>query len=142
MVTVNWAGGMAFEADPPTGAKFVMDTHPDYGGTRRGPTPIEALLSSIAACSAIDVLAILHKKQQKVTAYRIEVDGERPPLGEYPRPFKSIVLRHIVSGDGIDPLAVQRAVELSDAKYCSVIATLRACPSVTSEFRIEEPAQA
>ena len=138
MVTVNWAGGMAFEADPPSGNKFTMDSHEDFGGANLGPSPVEALLSALAACSAIDVLSILQKKHQQVTAYRIEVDGERPPNGVFPRPFTSLVVRHIVTGVNIDPTAVERAVQLSDDKYCSVIATLRANPKVTSEFRIEE----
>jgi putative redox protein len=138
MVTVNWAGGMAFEADPPSGNKFTMDSHPDFGGTNLGPSPVETLLSALGACSAIDVLSILQKKHQRVTAYRIEVDGERPPHGTFPRPFNSLVIRHIVTGVNIDPAAVDRAVQLSDDKYCSVIATLRAAPEVTSEFRIEE----
>jgi putative redox protein len=142
MVTVNWVGGMAFEADPPSGNKFVMDSHPEFGGENRGPSPVEVLLSSIAACSAIDVLAILKKKKQKVAAYRIEVDGNRNPPGTYPRPFTSIVIRHIVTGEDIDAASVRRAVELSDQKYCSVISTLRASPTVTSEFQIEEPALA
>ncbi|HVT10841.1 MAG TPA: OsmC family protein [Fimbriimonadaceae bacterium] len=138
MVTVNWLEGQAFEAEPPTGSKFVMDAYPEDGKKSRGPTPVEALLASIGACSAIDVLSILQKKRQTVTAYRVEVDGERTPEGEYPRPFKSLVIRHIVSGENLDPAAVERAVELSDQKYCSVIATLRAAPSVTSEFVIED----
>ena len=142
MVTVNWVGGFAFEADPPSGNKFVMDSHDEFGGANRGPTPVEALLSSLAACSAIDVLSILQKKQQKVSGYRIEVDGERVAPGEYPRPFTSIVIRHIVVGEDIDPAAVARAVELSDQKYCSVIATLRATPEVKSEFKIEQLASA
>lgn len=138
MVTVNWIGGAAFEADPPSGNRFVLDSHVDFGGVNRGPTPVEALLASIAACSAIDVLAILQKKKQDVRAYRVEVEGERPAPGTYPRPFRSLIVRHIVSGRGIDPAAVQRAVELSDTKYCSVISTLRATPTVASEFRIED----
>lgn len=140
MVTVNWIGGMAFEADPPTGNRFVMDSHPDFGGENRGPTPLEAFLASAAACSAIDVLAVLQKKKQNVTSYRIEVEGDRNPPGEYPRPFKSLVIRHIVTGVNVDPAAVERAVSLSDEKYCSVLATLRFSPPITSEFRIEEPA--
>jgi putative redox protein len=138
MVTVNWVGGMAFEADPPSGNKFVMDSHVDFGGENRGPTPLEAFLASAAACSAVDVLAILKKKQQKVTGYRVEVDGERTPEGQYPRPYTSLVVRHIVQGEGIDPRAVERAVELSDEKYCTVMATLRHAPAISSEYRIEE----
>jgi putative redox protein len=137
MVTVNWIGGAAFEADPPSGNKFMMDSHVDFGGQNKGPSPVEALLSSIAACSAIDVLSILEKKRQVVTSYRVEVEGQRIPPGEFPRPFTSIVVRHILSGENLDPAAVERAVELSDQKYCSVIATLRASPAVGSEWRIE-----
>ena len=138
MVTINWVGEMAFEANPPSGNNFIMDSHPDFGGTNRGPSPVEAFLSALGACSAIDVLSILKKKKHQVTAYRIEVDGDRPPQGEYPRPFTSLVIRHIVTGVNLDPAAVERAVQLSDDKYCSVSATLREKPTVTSEFRIEE----
>jgi len=117
-----------------------MDSHEDHGGTGRGPTPVEAFLSAIGACSAIDVLSILQKKHQKVISYRVEVDGTRPPEGEFPRPFHSIVVRHIVTGENIDPAAVARAVELSDKKYCSVVSTLRSTPTVTTEFKIESVA--
>lgn len=119
-----------------------MDAYPKEGEVSRGPTPIETLLAAIGGCSAIDVLSILEKKRQKVTAYRVEVDGQRTAEGEFPRPFTSIVLRHIVTGEDLDPLAVERAVELSDQKYCSVIATLRSSPTVTSEYIIEDLAAA
>jgi len=138
MVTVNWIGDMAFEAVPPSGNTFFMDSHVDFGGTSRGPTPLEAFLGALAGCSAIDVLSILKKKQQTVTAYRIEVDGERTTPGEFPRPFTSLTVTHVITGENIDRRAVERAIELTDTKYCSVIATLRESPKVTSQFRIEE----
>ena len=139
MITVQWTGdGGSFAAEVPTGAKFYLDTHPDYGGKKLGPTPVEALLSSIAACSAIDVLDILKKKRQVVTSYRVEVDGDRPPPGKYPRSFSVIRVKHIIKGENLDPIAVARAVELSDTKYCTVITTLRAAPTVTSTWQIEE----
>ena len=137
MVTIQWTDGGGFEADVPTGAKFTIDTHPDHGGHGLGPTPVEALLASVAACSAIDVLDILKKKRQNVTSYRVEVDGDRPPPGQYPRAFSEIRVRHILKGENLDPEAVQRAVELSDTKYCTVITTLRAAPTVTSSWEIE-----
>lgn len=137
MVTVRWAGEMRFAADVPSGCEFMLDSHPDHGGTGQGPTPVEALLSALAACSAMDVLGILEKKRQKVTAYRVEVDGDRPPPGQYPRPFSAIRIRHVVTGENLDPAAVARAVELSDTKYCTVITTLRAAPEVTSEWVVE-----
>lgn len=138
MVTVNWKGGMAFEAEPPSGNKFVMDAYPEVGGANLGPTPVEAMLSSLAACSAMDVLSILRKKQQKVTEYRIEVDGDRgAPEGQYPRPYSALRVRHIVTGENLDEAAVARAVALSDEKYCTVIATLRIPVEVSSLYTIE-----
>lgn len=128
---------MAFEAVPPSGNRFTMDAYPDSGGKNLGPTPLEAFVSSMAACSAMDVISILQKKKQKVTAYRVEVEGERGPEGVYPRPYVSLVVRHIVSGEDLDQSAVERAVELSDQKYCSVLATLRAAPKVESVWEIE-----
>lgn len=138
LTTVDWKGGLAFEANPPSGKPILMDAGVEDGGEASGPSPVETLLSAIAGCSAIDVIMILQKKKQVVTSYRVEVDGERGPKGEYPRPFKSITVRHIVCGENLDPAAVARAVQLSDEKYCTVITTLRAAPMVTSEFVIEE----
>lgn len=128
---------MAFEATPPSGVKFTMDAYPESGGQGLGPAPFEVFVCSLAACSAMDVISILKKKKQTVTAYRVEVDGERGPEGVYPRPYLNMTVKHILSGENLDPEAVKRAVELSDTKYCSVIATLRQSPTIVSEFEIE-----
>lgn len=136
MITVEWKGKRVFEANPPTGNKFVMDAYPESGGQDLGPTPMEAFVASGAACSAMDVIQILEKKRQKITSYRIEVDGERTEEGVYPRPYVTMTFRHIVEGENIDPVAVEQAVKLSDEKYCSVIATLRAAPTVTSTYEV------
>ncbi|MBS1717502.1 MAG: OsmC family protein [Armatimonadetes bacterium] len=140
MVTVQWKGGMAFEAVPPSGNSIIMDSHPDFGGTNLGPSPMETLLAAVGACSAMDVVSILKKKQQEFSDYRIEVVGHRAPEGEYPRPYLKIEIKHIVKGKKLDHAAVARSVQLSDEKYCSVVATLRAAPEVTSSFTIEPEA--
>jgi putative redox protein len=140
MVKVEWRGGMAFEADPPSGVKFMMDANPEFGGQNLGPSPLEAFIAAGAACSGIDVISVLEKKRQKVTSYRVEVDGERTEEGVYPRPYIKLTFRHIVEGEGLDPAAVEHAVKLSDEKYCSVIATLRAAPEITSVFEVREKA--
>jgi putative redox protein len=136
-INVHWKGDAVFAAQVPSGVEFCMDTHPDYGGTRQGPTPLEAFLASAAACSAIDVLDILKKKKQEVDSYRIEVTWERGPEGVYPRPVTGLKVKHIVAGQEIDPAAVARSVELSDAKYCSVLATMRIAVNVESIWEIE-----
>ena len=85
----------------------------------------------------MDIVNILEKKRQKIDSYRVEVDGERVPTGTWPRPFLSITVRHIVKGD-VDPDALARAIELTDEKYCSVIATLRQGPKIESVWEIEK----
>ncbi|MBX3111524.1 MAG: OsmC family protein [Fimbriimonadaceae bacterium] len=138
MVTVHWKEGLAFAADVPSGAPFVMDQYPEEGEVGLGPTPFEAFTASIAACSAYDVMVVMAKKRQKVTSYRVEIEGDRGPAGVYPRPYTNLRLRHILVGEGLDEAAVAQAVRLSDEKYCSCIATLRESPAVASVYEVHE----
>lgn len=133
---VEWKGGMAFDGIGENGRSIRMDAHPDHGGEDSGVSPVEALLASAAACSAMDVISILEKKKQVVTTYWIEVDGERNPPGEFPRPFKTISIKHFIEGENLDDAAVARSVQLSDEKYCTVVSTLRSAPVVTSSYEI------
>lgn len=142
MITVAWNSEMKFDVSTPTGHMVRLDAYPPEGEPSTGPTPVEMLLASMAACSGMDVISILAKKRQKVTSYRVEVDGVRGPEGEYPRPFVKMTVRHIVDGENLDPVAVARAVELSDQKYCTVMTTLRAAPEIVSEWVIATPTPA
>jgi len=140
MVTVTWKGGMAFEGVGPSGQASQFDAYPDAGGEGAAPTPLEGFLAALGACGAMDVISILQKKRQVVTSYRIEVEGDRSPAGSpFPRPYTAIRVRHILVGENLDGEAVARAVELSDEKYCSVVATLRQSPPITSEWVVETP---
>jgi putative redox protein len=136
-VSVEWKGDLTFEATAPSGVPFVMDASHDEDSAPKGPTPLEVMVGSLAACSAVDVVGILAKKRQVIESYRIEVVGERPEPGTYPRPFTALTVRHIVKGKDLDPAAVERAVSLSDEKYCSVAATLRQNPTISTEIVIE-----
>jgi putative redox protein len=133
---VEWKGGMAFDGIGENGTSIRMDAHPDHGGADTGVSPVEALLASAAACSAMDVISILQKKKQVVTNYWMEVDGERNPPGDFPRPFKTISIKHFVEGENLDKAAVARSVQLSDEKYCTVVSTLRSAPVVSSSYEI------
>lgn len=136
MITIDWKGKMAFEATPPTGNKWMMDAYPEVGGENLGPTPLEVFVGGAATCSAMDIIHILKLKKQSVETYRLEVDGDRVETGPYPRPYTSLRIRHILTGD-IQPAILEEAVASSDAKFCSAIATLRAQPVVTSAWTIE-----
>lgn len=132
-VDLNWEGGMRFEAQVPSGAiiPFAADTEHAMGSQ-----PMETLLAALAACTAMDVLAILEKKRQQIESYKVEIEAERAPQGQWPRPFTKIVIRHVVKGPAVDEGAVSRAVELSDTKYCGVIATLEHKPEIRSEWQV------
>jgi len=135
-INLQWDGKMGFAGDAPSGARIVLDAHPESGGSGTGPTPVEALLASVAACSAMDVISILQKKRQEVTSYTVEVEHERAPEGEWPRPITKFSIRHIVTGPNVDPEAVARSIQLSDEKYCTVMATLRLSPPIESTFEV------
>lgn len=133
MIEVALTGNMEFTARSDEGGELKLDAYADAGGSGAHLTPVEALLASAAACGGMDVISILRKKQQTVTTYRIEIEHERGPMGEWPRPVTHIHLRHVLTGPNLDPAAVDRAIELSDEKYCSVLATLRNPPTVTTD---------
>ena len=138
-----WQGGLAFRAEPEAGDTnpgFTLDADPAHGGQNLGPTPADALLASAAACSAMDTLAILRKNGQTITSYKVEIEYERRTEGDWPRPFERIVLRHVVGGENLDEVAVKRSLELTDQKYCTIVATLRSTPDVQLAYRIEDAA--
>lgn len=129
MIQVSWKKGLIFEALSESGAVVTLASHADGISAM---TPVEALLASAAACSGMDVISILEKKRQIVTGYRVEIEHERGPEGTFPRPIVAVTVRHILEGESLDEVAVARAVELSDEKYCTVLATLRIPVAVNS----------
>jgi putative redox protein len=134
IATLEWKEGLTFEAQVPSGVDLVFDSADD-GEIPKGPSPMEAFLTSLAACTAMDVISILEKKRQKVASYRIEIEGDRNPPGSWPRPFTEFRIKHSVTGE-VDPVALQRAINLSEETYCSVSATLKAMPKVVNTWEI------
>jgi putative redox protein len=131
--TIQYAGDDFFIGTTPSGHALTVDTK----GTRKtAPTPLEMLLVSVAACTAADVVSILEKKRQKISAYRVEIEGER--RSDFPRAFIKFRIRHIVHGRDVSEQAVASAIELSDTKYCSVAATVRPTATIETSFEIVE----
>lgn len=131
--TVSYGGDGYFIGVPPSGHAQVMDSK---GDRKAAPTPIEMLLVSVAACTAIDVQSILEKKRQDVTDYRVEIEGTR--ADDHPRKFIAFRIHHIVHGRNVSEKAVADAIELSDNKYCSVAATVKPTAEITTSFEIVE----
>jgi len=131
--TVTYAGDELFIGTSPSGHAQVFDTK---GDRHSAPTPMEMLLVSVAACSAVDVISILQKKRQDVTDYNVEITGERKE--DHPRAFIKFHVHHIVHGRNVSEKAVADAIELSDTKYCSVAATVRPTAEISTSYEIIE----
>jgi putative redox protein len=136
-INLVWNGRMGFSASTPSGASILIDTYADSGGDQSGPTPIEAFVTALAACTAMDVVSILKKMRQPLESYAVEVEWERGPKDVWPRPITKVTVKHLLKGEGLDPSAVEKAVKLSDEKYCSIAATLRTRPDLATEWLIE-----
>ncbi len=131
--TIHYAGDEFFIGTTPSGHVQTIDTK---GDRKSAPTPMEMLLVSVAACTAVDVVSILQKKRQKISGYKSEITGDRRE--EHPRAFTKFHIHHIVYGSDVSEQAVARAIELSDTKYCSVAATVRPTAEITTSFEIIE----
>jgi putative redox protein len=119
-MTIRHLGGARYVGRNGAGDQIIIDGEEVALGVR----PMEALLAALGTCTAFDVVSILAKRQTPVESYRIELEGERAE--EHPRRYTRIRVRHLVSGEGITPESLERAVSLSHEKYCSVVATLNA----------------
>lgn len=130
-LTMRDAAGTDLRFDARYASGFV--TAFDSGESRTAPNPVETLLGALAACEAMDVIAILRKKRLDVTAYDVVMSGERADTP--PRRYTSITLVHRVTGRGVPRAAVEDAVRLSASKYCSVHFSLD--PAMPVENRVE-----
>jgi putative redox protein len=114
-----------------------MDAPSAYGGEGTGARPLEVFLYGLAACTAMDVVSILEKKRQDFSALEIEVAATQRE-DEYPKIYTRIELIYVVTGHGVSPAAVERAIELSEEKYCSVRGMLGPQVEIVTGFRVEE----
>lgn len=123
--------GLHFDAQFPAGT-IAMDSGPHC----IAPNPVVHLLASLAACLAMDVIGILRKKRQKVSAYEVAMSGVR--ADEHPRRYTSITLAHRLTGTDLSRAAVEEAVQLATEKYCSVYHTLRPDLPITNTIELFE----
>lgn len=133
-ITATWVEGLQFVAHAArSGTTVALDTTPTVPGASAGTSPMEMVLLGLAGCTGMDVISILQKKRQQVTAFHLNIKGLR--AAEHPRSYTRIEVEYVVRGHAIAPEAVARAIELSQTKYCSVMASLKA--EIVTSFRIE-----
>lgn len=135
--TVTLQQGVSFKVVADSGHPVVIDGPPEFGGENRGARPMELILMGLGGCTAFDVVHILRKSRLDVSDCRVELTAERAETP--PKVFTKIHVHFIVSGKGLTPARVERAVSLSAEKYCSASIMLAKAVQITHDFEIVEP---
>ena len=139
-IALKWTGedSHLFVGRDSRGGTVVAGTWPkaeEQGGVDwRGAKPSDLLVISLAACSAYDVVEILQKQRQGLTSLYVTADAEQAP--EPPWAFTHIHLHYVATGRDLDPAKIERAIKLSQEKYCSVAATIRGVTEITFDFEV------
>ena len=136
--TVTWEGEVSFRAVADSGREITMDGPAEHGGQNRGPRPMETVLMGMGGCTAFDVVHILKKGRQNISTCVAEIDATRAETE--PKVFTHIHVHFKVSGHGLDPKRVEKAIELSATKYCSASIMLGKTAKITHDFEIIEAA--
>ncbi len=132
--------GMHFEVEAGSGHQVSLDMLDDAeridGKLGGGFSPMEMVLVALAGCLGITVLSIIRKRKVEVTGYELRVRGER--ASSHPKVFVEIVVEHVLTGQGIKPEAVERAIELAETRYCPVSIMLSKTATIRQIVRIVE----
>ena len=124
------------KAESEDGHTVDMDGSPEIGGEGLGTRPMQLLLMSLAGCSSMDICSMLNKQRQQLDEYRVTVEAERD-TEQTPAVFKKIHLVFHLKGQ-LDENKVQRALELSIRKYCSVARMLEKTADITYNYKINQ----
>jgi putative redox protein len=133
-VQVTWVQDMQFVGTDSTQHSVVMSAP---GEKSVGMKPSELLLVSLAGCTGVDVVNILRKKRLHLSNLHITVTGEQDP--KPPWTFRKMHIHYRVTGKGLSAKAVEQAIQLSEEKYCSIAATLRAGVEISWDYEITNP---
>jgi len=128
--------GMRFDVETGSGHHVILDAAEHNGGQNSGPQPMEMLLVALASCAGMDIITILRKKRQEITGYELRVHGMRAE--EHPKVFLDITVEHIFTGHNLRSEAVERAIELTEERYCGASAMLGKTATLKHIFLIAE----
>jgi putative redox protein len=132
-IKINWLENMAFEADV-NGHKLILDAAEEVGGQNRGPRPKPLLLVGLAGCTGMDVISILKKMRVEPDEFNVRVEGD--VTGEHPKQFSKMKVIYEFKGKDLPMEKLQKAVSLSEERYCGVSAMYKKAIEITSEIKI------
>jgi len=132
LAEVSWSGENVFLGSDTSGHAVVYDSSE---AIQKGISPMRAVLTSLGACTGMDIVAILGKRRQRLKSLKILLSGERPEHG-LPKPWTSIHVKYVLSGDQLEKRFVEEAIKDSTEKFCSVGATLKGAAKITYSYEI------
>jgi len=133
---VVWKGGMAFTGTADSSYLVPLDASSSSGGKELGFRPLQLMAIGLVGCTGMDVISILQKKRQEITGFEVSAAIQR--ADQHPKVFTKIILEYKVTGVNIDKNAVERAVKLSEEKYCGARAMLQHSAEISNRIIIEE----
>lgn len=128
--------GVTFTGKTDSNHWVMMDGPANFGGSDAAIRPKELLLLSLGGCTGSDVISILEKKRVKVTDFQINLSAEMQD--EHPQVYTKIHIEYVFKGENLNPADIERAIDLSQNKYCSVSAMLKKAIEITHSYRIVE----
>ncbi|MBN1638109.1 MAG: OsmC family protein [Ignavibacteriales bacterium] len=135
-VVVKQLQGITLAGKANSNRWVMMDGPESFGGSDAAIRPKELLLISLGGCTGSDVISILQKKRVKLDGFEINLTADTSE--EHPQVYTKIHIEYVFYGDKISDKDVERAIELSETKYCSVSAMLRNSVEITNSYRIEK----
>lgn len=133
---VTWNKGLHFTATTPDGMSLELESAPLPGEVKKGMSPMQLQAVATIGCTAMDVISILEKMRLDVTGFEVNFNGER--AADHPKVFTDIDVEYVVYGRDLDPTKVEKAVNLSLERYCSVHAMLAKAVPIHHTIRIVE----
>jgi len=128
--------GLAFNGTANTGHFISLGSQEEDGTENAGFRPIELMAVSLAGCTAMDVISILQKKKESVTSFEVSVHADR--ADDHPKVFTRAEIVYHLKGTHINPASVERAIELSNQKYCPAFAMLSQSFPIQVRYEISE----
>ncbi len=135
VVSTRWLENMSFESEI-NGHKIIIDAKEEVGGQDRGPRPKPFMLAALGGCTSMDVVSILKKMRIELKSLNVIVEGELSE--EHPKRFQKMHVIYEVEGDDLPMDKIEKAVTLSEEKYCGVSAVYKEVMEITSEIRVIE----
>jgi len=133
---VVWKGGLSFTGTADGSYLIPLDASKTAGGHDLGFRPLQLFAVGLVGCTGMDVISILQKKRQEVTEFEVSAEIER--ADQHPKVFTKIILTYTVTGKHISEEAVERAVELSEKRYCGAQAMLQETAEITHKIVINK----